>query len=272
MTVPGSEYLSVDIDGHVATIWLDRPDKLNVFSPAMWTDLPATVAALGVDAAVRVIVIAGRGRAFTVGIDLQAFAPLLAQSTPEVADRQELYHNIKQMQRTFSSLADCPKPVIAAVHGYCLGAGVDLITACDIRLASADAIFSVREAKLGFVADVGTMQRLPKILNPGAVAELAFTGKDITANEALDMGLVSHVYPDHETLYKEAGAMAGEIAANSPLAVEGAKQVLRMGENLSTNDALDYMAVWNAAFLAANDVREAMAAYLEGRDPDFQGN
>ena len=241
--------------GHVATVWLNRPDALNAMAPAFWEDFPRVIEALGADENVRVIVVAGKGRAFTAGIDLKGFAPLFAGSTADVATRQALYLKIKARQHTFTSLAKCPKPVIAAVHGYCLGAGVDMITACDIRLASSDAVFSVREAKLGFVADVGTAQRLPKVVNSSAAAELMFTGKDITAAEALQMGLVGRVYPDADTLHKEAAAMAEEIAANSPLAVQGAKHIMRVGETMSTDEALDYMAVWNASFLASEDLR-----------------
>ncbi len=167
-----------------------------------------------------------------------------------------------------TSIADCPKPVIAAVHGYCIGAGVDLITACDVRLASPDAIFSVRETRIGMVADVGTMQRLPRVIAPGHVAELAFTGKDITADRAKEIGLVNDVFPDVHAAARE---LAGTIAANSPLAVQGAKAVLKAGENRSIEEALDYMALWNAAFLQSNDLQEAMMANLEKRLPEFKG-
>jgi enoyl-CoA hydratase len=269
--LPESDVISVDIDNHVATVWLDRPDSLNAMAPAFWTEFPAIVESLGDDDSVRVIVVAAKGAAFTAGIDVKAFAPMFAGGTEDVATRRQLYRKIKDMQHTFSALADSPKPVIAAIHGYCIGGGVDLITACDIRLAAGDAVFSVRETKLGMVADVGTLQRLPKILDPGRVAELVYTGKDFSAAEALEMGLVSHVFPDVATLHKEAMTMAAEIAANSPLAVQGAKAVLRAGETMSTADALDYMAVWNSSFLTSNDLREAMMAMLEKREPDFEG-
>jgi len=269
--LPESEVVSVEISGHVATVWLDRPEKLNAMAPEFWTDFPAIIEALGADDSVRVIVIAGRGRAFTVGIDLMAFAPMMGITESSVASRRGLYAEIKHMQETFTSLAKSAKPVIAAVHGYCLGGGSDLITACDIRLASADAIFSVRETKIGMVADVGTMQRLPDIIEPGRVAELVYTGRDVTADEAAQIGLVSHVYPDAASLHKEAMAMAEEIAANSPLAVQGAKQVLRAGRDLPIDAALDYMAVWNAGFLTSNDLKEAVSAYFEKRPPHFDG-
>lgn len=265
------EYLTVEADGAVATVWLDRPDALNALAQSMWSDLPEAMETVAADDEIRVVVIAGRGRAFTSGIDLKAFGPMLGSDTPDVATRGALYSKIKEMQHTFSAIAECPKPVIAAIHGYCLGAGVSLITACDIRLAAADAVISVRETKLGFVADVGATQRLPRIVGAGATAELLFSGRDVTADEALQIGLVNHVYPDVAKLHKAVGEMAAAIAANSPLAVQGAKHMLRIGETRSTNEALDYMAVWNANYLNSEDTREAMLAYLEKRDPEFKG-
>ena len=269
--IPESEVVSVEINGRVATVWLDRPNKLNAMAHEFWDDFPAIVEALGADDTIRVLVIAGRGTAFTAGIDLIAFAPMFGTTVSDVASRRKLLQTIKHMQRTFTSLADCPKPVIAAIHGYCIGAGVDLITACDIRLASADAVFSVRETKIGLVADVGTLQRLPTIIDPGWVAELVYTGRDFTAAEAAEMSLVTRVYPDVDILRAETIAMAEEIAANSPLVVQGTKQVLRAGRNMSIEDALDYMAVWNAGFLTSNDLQEAITAYMEKRPPKYDG-
>lgn len=265
-----SDVIAIETQGHIATVWLNRPDKLNAMDLPMWDDLPRAMEAVGTDTEVRVVIIAGKGRAFTAGIDLQALAMVGTgqEGNSEVAKRQALYQQIKKMQHTMTSVADCPKPVIAAVHGYCIGAGVDLITACDIRLASEDATFSVRETKLGMVADVGTMQRLPKVISPGHVAELAYTGKDIKAGRAKEIGLVNDV---HDDVHQAALELAGEIAANSPLAVQGAKAVLKAGENRSIEEALDYMAVWNAAFLQSNDLQEAMMAHLEKRPPEYEG-
>jgi enoyl-CoA hydratase len=170
-----------------------------------------------------------------------------------------------------SAFADSPKPTIAAVHGYCLGAGIDLITACDIRIASADATFSVRETKMGLVADVGTMQRLPKIIAPGHVAELVFTGRDIGAAEAERIGLVNRVHDDAEAMMAAVHEMAEEIAANSPLVIQGAKRVLAAEADMSTEAALDHIALWNSAFLWSNDLNEAMMAFMEKRPPNFTG-
>jgi enoyl-CoA hydratase len=240
----------------------------------LWRELPEVMDWLGDDAGVRAVVIAARGEHFSVGLDLKEFGAALMGGFGEgsgAAGRASTRTQVKQMQHTMTAIARCPKPVIVAVHGYCIGAGVDLITACDIRLAASDAVFSVRETRMGMVADVGTLQRLPRIVDPGRVAELAFTGRDVTAEEAHEMGLVSHVYGDRDELLAAAQELAGQIAANSPLAVQGSKAVLAATENMSVDEALDYVAVWNAAFLHSNDLREAVMAFLEKRPPEFDG-
>src|SRR5262249_37460847 len=176
----GSEVLSVERDGFVATLWLDNPAKRNAMGPAFWEDLPRVVQRLGDEPGVRAIVLAARGRRFTTGLDLKGFGGTFGggDGGSEASRRVRARQTIKRMQGAITAVAECPKPVIAAVHGYCLGGGIDLITACDIRLASADAMFSVRETKIAIVADVGTLQRLPGIIGDGHVAELCLTGKD----------------------------------------------------------------------------------------------
>lgn len=267
----GYQHVEIEVREGVGWLWLNRPDKLNAMSRDMWADIPTAVGELDADESVRAIIVAGRGRAFTVGIDLAMLGAIETEAASEADKRTKLYREIRTLQHTFTSLADSPKPVIAAVHGYCLGAGMDLITACDIRLASADAVFSVRETKMGLVADVGTTQRLPKLIAPGHVAELMFTGKDIDANEADRIGLVNRVHSEPESLLSAAEAMAKEIAANSPLIVQGVKRVLALEEDMSTAAALDHMALWNSAFLWSNDLREAMMAHMEKRAPNFTG-
>ena len=276
---PTSDVLSVEFDGHVATVWLDRAEKRNAFAQDFWADLPEIMDTLGADLETRAVVIAAKGESFTVGIDLKAFGPLfisggvdpdaVRQPGSDVGKRAALYRSIKDMQRAFSSIANCSKPVIAAIHGHCIGAGIDLITACDIRYASKDATFSVRETKIAMVADVGTLQRLPRIIDPGRAAEVIYTGRDFGADEALGMGLISRVYPDGLATQRAAHDLAQEIAANSPLAVQGAKSVLSAGEGRQVEDGLDYVALWNAAFLMSNDFIEATSAFLQKRTPDF---
>jgi enoyl-CoA hydratase len=275
-----SEVLTVERDGAVATLWLDRPEARNAMGPDFWADLPAVMGELSDDPQVRVVVIAAKGPHFSVGLDLKAMASLLmsgsdagtgakpSRASLAASSRRQIF----KMQASISSVADCPKPVIAAVHGYCIGGGVDLISACDIRLASADASFSVREVKMAIVADLGSLQRLPGIIGSGHVAELAYTGKDISATRAREIGLVNDVAPDPESVHKAAQELAVEIASNSPLAVQGTKAVLRASEDQSVAEGLDYVATWNSGFLQSDDLTEALTAFLEKRPGKFTGN
>ena len=272
------ENLTIECSDCVATLWLDRPEKMNALHRALWKSIPDAVASLDADPGVRVIVLAGRGRAFCAGIDLVDHAAAMAgggslsgQGDSAVGKRLALLADIRRYQDTCSSLANTNKPVIAAVHGSCIGAGMDLITACDIRLASADAIFSVRETRIAMVADVGTLQRLPRVIGDGPARELIFTGRDIDASRALAIGLVNEVLADVGSLHVRALALAREIAANSPLAVQGSKQVLGHAARREVDAGLDYVALWNAAFLHSEDLAEAMTAFMQRRKPDFNG-
>jgi enoyl-CoA hydratase/carnithine racemase len=272
-TLPASEAISVDYADHVATIWLDRPRKLNAMAPAFWTEFPEIVEAISDHSDVRVIVIAAKGRAFTSGLDLPEFAGLFASETGSSLAKQnrELYKKIKLMQHTFTVLDKARQPVIAAIHGACIGAGMDLITAVDIRFAATDTKFSIRETRIAITADVGTLQRLPRIINRGDANELALTGRDFSADEALRIGLVSKVLDDSEAVYSHAMAVASEIATNSPLSVQGTKAVMKAGDNLSVDQALEYVALWNSSFLKSDDIGEAMASFFEKRPPLFRG-
>jgi len=272
---PTSEVLTLERDGHVATLWLDSPERRNAMGPALWADLPQMMEEVSDDDDVRAVVIAAKGPAFTVGLDLKTMGSAVAgeagAAKSEAGRRKAALRGIKRLQASINAIADCPKPVIAAVHGYCIGGGIDLICACDIRLASSDSTFSVRETKIAIVADLGTLQRLPGVITKGHVAELAYTGKDISAERAAEIGLVNQVLPDADACHKAAHEMAGEIAANSPLAVQGTKAVLRASEGRSVEEGLDYVGVWNAAFLTSNDLTEAFTAFLEKRPPHFTG-
>lgn len=178
---------------------------------------------------------------------------------------------ILRLQASITAVADCHLPVIAAIHGYCIGGGVDLAAACDIRLASADSVFSVRETKVAIVADLGSLQRLTHIIGKGHLSELAYTGKDITAARAESIGLVNQISADAGAVLSDARAMAGEIAANSPLAVQGTKAVLAAGEGRSVKEGLEFVAAWNAGFLPSEDLTEAMTAFMEKRPAVFTG-
>jgi len=267
----GFQHLEITREGHVATLWLNRPEKQNAMSEDMWSDIPSAVADLNADDAVRVIVLGARGPSFTVGIDMNMLAGLQPQGNSAADSNLTLYRKILDLQQTASCFADSPKPVVAAVHGYCLGAGMDLITACDIRLASRDAIFSVRETKMGLVADIGSLQRLPGIVGAGVTAEMAYTGADYQADWVKSNGLVNQVFKNQAKLMSATQDLAAEIATNSPLVTQGIKKVLAAGENRTVGEALDYVAQWNSSFLMSNDLMEAISAFMEKRHPDFTG-
>ena len=267
----GYQHLEIERDGHLATLWLNRPEKLNAMSADIWRDIPAAMAEIDADDSARVVILAGRGPAFTVGIDIELLVSLQPGAGSRAETSMNLYRTIKELQRTASCFAESPKPVIAAVHGYCLGGGMDLITACDIRVASEDATFSIRETRMGLVADVGSLQRLPAIVGPGHTAELAYTGKDIDATRALKIGLVNAVLPSAGAALEAARETATEIADNSPLVVRGIKQALAGNEGQTVEQALDKAAQWNAAYLISDDLTEAITAFIEKRKPDFTG-
>ncbi len=264
----------------VATLWLDRAEARNAMGVDLWRDLPRAMAVLSADTTVRVVVVAAEGPHFSVGLDLKAMGSMLsgggggdAGGAPAsmAARARSGRAEVLRLQDAITAVARCPKPVIAAVHGYCIGGGVDLIAACDIRLASSDAVFSVREAKVAIVADLGSLQRLPAIISAGHLAELAFSGKDISAERAKEIGLVNDVAADVEGVHKAAQTLAAEIAANSPLAVQGTKAVLAANDGRTVAEGLDYVATWNAGMLASDDLVEAMTAFMEKRPAKFTG-
>jgi enoyl-CoA hydratase len=272
---PSSEVLRVDVEGGVATLLLERPEKRNALGPAFWADLPRFMAWLDGEDDVRAVVLAAAGPHFSVGLDLSAFGGIGGGADDPrgaVAANRALFESVRTMQASVSSLAACRKPVVAAVHGYCIGGGVDLITACDVRLAAEDAIFSVRETRIAIVADLGSLQRLPRIVGAGHAAELALTGRDVDAQRAARIGLVNDVVDGGgDGVRKAATALAVEIAANSPLAVQGTKAVLAANDGRTVEQGLEYVAWWNSLYLRSDDLTEAMTAFREKRDPRFTG-
>ena len=265
------EVFEIERDAHVATVWLANPAKRNAMGPAFWEELPRVMTELGDDESVRAIVIAARGAHFTVGLDLKAMSGGIIEGGNGAGARKHLLDFILKIQRTVTTVARCEKPVIAVAHGWCIGGGIDLLTACDIRIAAADVTFSIRETKMAMVADVGTLQRLPGIIGKGQVAELAFSGDDFGADRALALGFVNSVHSDQASALAAARALAARIAANSPLAVTGTKRVLEYCADKSIEDGLTYVATWNAAFVASEDLEEAMKAFFEKRPPAFSG-
>jgi enoyl-CoA hydratase len=266
--------LRVERADAVAEVVLTGPGKGNSLGPDFWREMPQVFASLDRDERVRAIVVRGEGKHFSYGLDLPAMLgqpelPLTGENL--AAERTALLDAILRMQEACNAVAACRKPVIAAVSGWCIGAGLDVIAACDVRLCSADARFSLREVRVAIVADMGSLQRLPAIIGQGNTRELAFTGKDIDAAHASRMGLVNEVYATPEALLEAARAMAGHIAENPPLVVQGIKRVLNESQDRSVAEGLRYVALWNAAFLQSHDLQEALAAFVERRPPRFEG-
>ena len=264
----------VAVADYVAEVTLVGPGKGNAMGPDFWRELPDVFGQLDADDDVRAVVLTGSGPHFSYGLDLIAMAgdlaPVLADSA-KARQRTDFHKMVRNMQAAISAVADCRKPVLAAISGWCIGGGVDLITAADIRYASADAKFSVREVRVGMVADVGTFARLPAIIGDGHLRELALTGKDIDATHAARIGLVNDVYADPEAARAAARATAAEIAANPPLVVQGVKTVLDHMRSASVEDSLRFVAAWNSAFLPSEDLTEAVTALFEKRPPKFSG-
>ena len=272
-----SEYKSLRLEKSegVVEVVLIGPGKGNSMGPDFWREMPEVFSSLDRDDEARAIVVRGDGDNFSYGLDLAAMMGDLGSHFGAgenlAAERTRLLDLVGDMQKAFDNLTACRKPVIAAVNGWCIGGGLDLIAACDIRLSSSDARFSLREVKVAIVADLGSLQRLPRIIGEGATRELAFTGKDITASRALQIGLVSEVFETQETLLEAARKLAREIAGNPPLVVQGIKRVMNYCADKSVADGLGYVAVWNSAFLQSADLGEAMTAFRERRAPAFKG-
>ena len=263
--------LTVAVDGHVARITLDRPDKLNAMNADFWNELPAAVRALDASGDIRAIVIDANGKHFTAGLDLGMFGtpPDPADVTARVQKAARFRHNTALMQQTFSALEDCRVPVIAALHGGCIGGGVDLISACDLRYASRDAYLTVYEINVGLTADAGTFPRLCKLLPEGIVRELAYTGRRMGAEEGERRGLFNEVLESKEAALERALEVAKEIAGKSPLAVHGCKRMITYARDHNTADSLDYVVTWNAGMLHSEEVMAAVTAGKPGQPGDY---
>ncbi|GFG74043.1 crotonase/enoyl-CoA hydratase family protein [Mycobacterium botniense] len=268
------ESVTVETHDHIAQVTLIGPGKGNAMGPAFWSEMPEVFAALDADRDVRAIVITGSGDNFSYGLDLPAMGgslgAVLAEGT-SARPRADFHAEILRMQKAINAVADCRTPTIASVHGWCIGGGVDLIAATDIRYASADAKFSVREVKLAIVADMGSLARLPLIVNDGQLRELALTGKDIDAARAEKIGLVNEVFADAEATLAAARATAADIADNPPLTVRGIKDVLDQQRIAAVSASLRYVAAWNAAFLPSKDLAEGISATFAKRPAKFTG-
>jgi len=267
-------HLRIDKKDGIAEVVLNRPNKLNTMTMALFDEVGRAFKLIDEDQDIRVAIIWAEGKIFTAGLDLmEASTTLFGPSDASKAVQSlQLYRHVKSLQGNLDQIHTCKKPVIAAIHGACIGGGVDLITACDIRLCSKDATFCVKETKIAMVADLGTTQRLPKLIGRGLAREVCFTGENITAEKALRYHLVNDVFDDQPKLLAGARDLARKIAANSPLAVQGTKAVLNYAEEHSIADGLEQIALFNSAFLLSEDLQEAIVSFMEKRKPVFKNN
>ena len=272
-----SDYTVIRLDknGPIAEVVLDSPERLNAMAPAFFEEIRSAFEEIDNDPAIHVAILWAEGRLFTCGLDLKAAGQGLLSAKENGSPAKEnydFYKHILELQDCIGAAEKCRKPVIAAVHSHCIGGGVDLTTACDIRLCTEDATFAIYETKIAIVADVGTLQRITPIVGKGMAREMAYTGNRLTADRALRCGFVNEVYATKELMLEGARAMAGDIAANSPMTVQGTKAVLQYSEEHSLEEGLNHVAQWNTSFIRTNDLAEAMRAFAEKRKPIFTGS
>jgi len=273
MTYSCFEY---ELKDHVAHISMCRGDAFNSMTKAFWSELPELVDKISDEGKARVIVLSAQGKHFCAGMDLANFksdGDFLSTDTKKITQgrRSEAQFRVtRDLQYSISCLEKSRIPVIAAIQGACIGAGVDLITACDIRYASSDAFFCIQEINIGMAADVGTLQRLPYLIPEGILRELAFTGRKLSADEGLKYGLVNAVFDTPDAVIEHALSVAHEIADKAPLAISGIKEVLNYNRDHTVEESLNYNALWNAAMNFSDDMMEAFKSKTEKRDPDFQ--
>ena len=262
--------LDYSVSDHVAHVQLNRPHELNTMNKEFWDEIPAVFAQIDADPSVRAVVLSSTGKHFTAGLDLNwAGSSLQNRSEDPGRAREHFRRHVLHMQETINVVDRCRVPVIAAIQGGCIGGGVDLITACDMRVGSADCFFTIQEINIAIVADVGTLQRLPYLLPQGLIRELAYTGRRWSVEEAKAQGFVNRVYESHGHAIAGALELAREIAAKSPLAVAGIKQVLNAGRDMTISQGLEYVATWNAAMLQGDDMKRAVAAQLQKARAEF---
>ena len=271
-----STCFSLTIENNIAHLTLNRPEKRNSMIPEFWDELPQIIRRIDQESLARVIVISSTGPHFTSGIDISVFGSSKKETVTREnqqklnrVDGAKLYDTVQYLQQTFSCLEECRIPVLVAIQGGAIGGGVDLITACDMRYMTEDAFLSIFEINIGMTADVGTFPRICKLLPEGIVKELAYTGRKMSAEEAKALGFVNKIYRDHEAMLLGVMQIAQKIAQKAPLAVYGSKRIINYARDHSTTDTLDYIGIWNASMLQQDEIREAMTAPKEDRDPNF---
>ncbi len=268
--LPEYTTLSLNLENHIAHLQLNRPERANAMNRPLWRELGEAMQWADATPEVRVVVLGGTGKNFCAGIDLAMLGELMDDSAGCGARKNEtLRQEILWLQGRITAIEQCRKPVLAAIHGACVGGGVDLVSACDIRYCTADAVFSIKEIDIGMVADVGTMQRLPRLIGDGMMRELAYTGRDVSGGEAAEIGLANKCFADQDTMMEHVFAVAATIAAKSPLSIRGSKQIILHSRDHSVADGLEQIATWNAGMLMSDDVKIALEARQKRQVPIF---
>ena len=263
------EFFALTQQDYIAHLVLNRPEAMNTMHPKFWRELDEALTQLHRAGTARVLVISSTGKHFSAGMALETFGGEIAMDDRTAEGRAAIFDMLTDMQSTFTKLESLRIPVIAAIQGGCIGGAVDMVTACCIRYATADAFFCIQEINIGMVADVGTLQRLPKLIPLGVVKELAYTGRRLPAQKALGYGLVNEVFDTQESMLAAAMKCAAEIAAKPPVAVWGSKQVIHYSRDHSVDDSLRQMGWIQGAIWSNAHVREAVTAMKEKRAGQF---
>jgi len=264
------ETLDLAVEGKVAKITLSRPDALNTMTPAFWDDMVDVFDHIDERTDIRCVIICSTGKHFSAGLDLKSFASLQGDPQVDIGRQREVFRRkVLKLQKSFSAIDACRVPVIAAIQGGCIGGAVDLVSACDMRMMTADAYFTIQEINVGIVADVGTLQRMPKQIPDAIMRELAYTGRKFKADEASKYGFVNRVCDSHGSLLEAAKSLALEIAEKTPLAITGIKSVLNFCRDNSIQSGLDYVATWNAGMLQGEDPERAIGATMTKQPTAF---
>lgn len=268
--MPDYQSFVVELNDHIAHVQINRPEKVNAMDAAFWSEIIEIFQWIDETDDVRVVVLSGTGKHFSSGIDLSLLAGVANELGKDPGrNARTLRRKIQQLQASFSAVDQSRKPVLAAIQGYCLGGAIDLICACDMRYCAEDAKFAIREIDMGMAADVGTLQRLPRIIGDGIMRELAYTGRTVEAVEARAIGLVNRTFADRASLLEGVFEIAREIAAKSPIAIAGTKEMISYMRDHRVDDGLEHVAIWNAAMLQSADLKLAMVAQMSKQKPIF---
>ncbi len=268
-----SNTLSIEINSYIAEIKLNRAEKANAMDEELWFSIEACFKELDEKDNVRVCILSGSGKNFTSGIDIKFLQQIGFETNKfdcEGLKREYLRNKIIKLQDAFTQIEKCRKPVIANIHGACIGGGVDLISACDMRYSTLDSVFQIKEIDFGIVADMGSLQRLPKLIPDGIVKELAFTGRTFSGEEAFNLGFINKCFEDIETMKASTRKIAEKIASKSPLAIRGIKEMLLHARDHSVKDSLEYIATWNAGMMLSNDLEESLDTINKERSLEFK--